>query len=1176
MNAGTLTGQTQAGWSVVGNGQYLAYAGEFPRVNGVAQTGLVRYALPGTPSPNDVGPAFSALFTTTVDSVEPGTARITWRATSDQDNENLVYRVQRDNAQTVVHTVAQSSNWADRILMTFTDTEAQPTSQYRVTATDPFGNQSWTAWTPISDTPAPAQRRYVDAVLEDGAVEMWSLGEATATAPVAGQRAFAALQPGPGVTAGVPGALAGDPDTAYSFDGTPGATMVLGVFAPPPTPPGFFVPVQFGAPETTTTELWFRTESTQPAQLAGFGDAATGDSTSTDRTIRLDAAGRPSLNVNVGAGEVRTITAPGSYNDGDWHYLAAQLSPAGMFMYVDGALVASRVDTPANLNFTGYVRVGGDAGQYFDGEIDEFAFYTTAPDAEMLATHYALGAGAAASSPPTARFTATQNTAGGTVLDGTSSTDGDGTITGYAWDFGDGTTGTGPTITHAYGAPGTYSVMLTVTDDDGRSNTSAQLVTVTANLVPTASFTSTVAGLAVSVDGSASADSDGTITGHAWNWGDGTAAGSGATASHTYAAAGTYTVTLTVTDDRGGTATSSRDVTVAAGPTVLVDDTFARTTTNGLGTADVGGTWTAHVGGTRQSVSGGTATMTLPSAGNNTGSYLGSVAQTTTDVRTTFSLSAAPTGNGTYVYVAGRRVDANTEYRARVRMLANGTVGLALSRRANGSEGFPGGETIVPGLTVPSTTALNVRVLTTGTAPTQVQVWVWRAGTTEPTAPAITRSDNTAGLQLPGGVGLTVHRPSSTTAATSVRFTAYRVTGAGGGGNPPANVPPTASFTATATGLQAAVNGSASSDPEGPIAGYSWNWGDSTPLGSGATATHTYAAAGTYTITLTVTDAAGATNTTTRQVTVASTPPPNTAPTASFTAAPTGLQVAVDGSGSTDTGGSITGHAWNWGDGTADGSGATATHTYAAAGTYTITLVVTDNGSPALTGTTTRQVTVTAPGGPAPLADDTFNRSVTNGWGSADVGGAWTTSVGGPRLSVAGGVGTMSLPGAGNNTGAYLGGLTRPDADVATSFSLSSMPTGSGTYVYVTGRRVSATDEYRVRVRVLADGRVALALSRRSGGTEAFPGGEVIVPGVTYTSGATLNVRVRVSGSGPSTITARVWTGATEPATWQMTRTDSTAALQANGSVGLTVHRPGNTTAATSVRFTAFTVTPVA
>jgi PKD repeat protein len=122
--------------------------------------------------------------------------------------------------------------------------------------------------------------------------------------------------------------------------------------------------------------------------------------------------------------------------------------------------------------------------------------------------------------------------------------------------------------------------------------------------------------------------------------------------------------------------------------------------------------------------------------------------------------------------------------------------------------------------------------------------------------------------------------------------------------------------------LQVSVDASASSDSDGTIASYAWNWGDGTPAGSGATAPHTYAAAGTYTVTIVVTDNGGATATTTRPVNVPATPPANPPPTASFTATPTGLQVAVNGSASSDPNGTIASYAWNWGDGTAAGSGA--------------------------------------------------------------------------------------------------------------------------------------------------------------------------------------------------------------------------------------------------------------
>ena len=79
-----------------------------------------------------------------------------------------------------------------------------------------------------------------------------------------------------------------------------------------------------------------------------------------------------------------------------------------------------------------------------------------------------------------------------------------------------------------------------------------------------------------------------------------------------------------------------------------------------------------------------------------------------------------------------------------------------------------------------------------------------------------------------------------------------------------ANVPPSASFSSAVSGLDVAVDASASTDPDGTVASYAWTFGDG-GTGTGATATHRYASPGTYTVTLTVTDDDGATATTTRR-----------------------------------------------------------------------------------------------------------------------------------------------------------------------------------------------------------------------------------------------------------------------------------------------------------------------
>jgi hypothetical protein len=69
---------------------------------------------------------------------------------------------------------------------------------------------------------------------------------------------------------------------------------------------------------------------------------------------------------------------------------------------------------------------------------------------------------------------------------------------------------------------------------------------------------------------------------------------------------------------------------------------------------------------------------------------------------------------------------------------------------------------------------------------------------------------------------------------------------------------------------------------------------------------------------------------------------------------------------------------------------------------------------------------------------------------------------------------------------------------------------------------------------------------------------------------------VQVSGSGTTEVKATVWAeGQAEPATPQLTRTDTTAALQAAGGVGVAAYRPASATAATAVRVTSFAVTGV-
>jgi len=158
------------------------------------------------------------------------------------------------------------------------------------------------------------------------------------------------------------------------------------------------------------------------------------------------------------------------------------------------------------------------------------------------------------------------------VLSGAQSVDSDGQVASYAWFFGDGAQADGPEVSHAYAAPGRYSVTLAVDDGTRVSNSRAELTeTFLVNLppMPEAGPARRVCpGEPVPFDASASSDIDGTLMAFNWDFGDGATA-VGSTASHRYAAAGTFLATLAVTDDSGtacGRVEDTADIIVNATP----------------------------------------------------------------------------------------------------------------------------------------------------------------------------------------------------------------------------------------------------------------------------------------------------------------------------------------------------------------------------------------------------------------------------------------------------------------------------------------------------------------------------------------------------------------------------------------------------------------------------------
>ncbi len=163
--------------------------------------------------------------------------------------------------------------------------------------------------------------------------------------------------------------------------------------------------------------------------------------------------------------------------------------------------------------------------------------------------------------PPTAQFS-TSCVELQCSFNASSSSDPDGSISSYTWTLGDGTTATGLQVDHGYASPGTYTIKLTVKDDDNATASRTKSVTVNvANIPPVAEFSSSCDGLVCSFDARASSDADGSIVQYAWTLGDGNTS-QGAQISHSYGSSGAYTIKLTVTDDRGANSSKTRSVSL--------------------------------------------------------------------------------------------------------------------------------------------------------------------------------------------------------------------------------------------------------------------------------------------------------------------------------------------------------------------------------------------------------------------------------------------------------------------------------------------------------------------------------------------------------------------------------------------------------------------------------------
>ncbi|MGD9999425.1 MAG: PKD domain-containing protein [Ilumatobacteraceae bacterium] len=149
-----------------------------------------------------------------------------------------------------------------------------------------------------------------------------------------------------------------------------------------------------------------------------------------------------------------------SINDNQWHTVTCARFQTYVAVFIDGDEVARVAKPTYTINNNKNLSIAGKSScdqvevtcDYFVGDIDWVKIER--------------GSITPSNKAPKAEFTrpCTDNVC---TLDASASSDSDGTIVSYAWDFGDGTTGTGQIATHAYAEAGSYTVKLTVTDDKG-------------------------------------------------------------------------------------------------------------------------------------------------------------------------------------------------------------------------------------------------------------------------------------------------------------------------------------------------------------------------------------------------------------------------------------------------------------------------------------------------------------------------------------------------------------------------------------------------------------------------------------------------------------------------------------------------------------------------------------
>ena len=223
----------------------------------------------------------------------------------------------------------------------------------------------------------------------------------------------------------------------------------------------------------------------------------------------------------------------------------------------------------------------------------------------------------------------------------------------------------------------------------------------------------------------------------------------------------TSTTTTTTCPPRPHRQTTDATTTTLPPGGDLAGDTFTRTVANGWGTSSSGHTWAVAGTSSRYLVNGAAGGIRLSTAGTDATVNLAS-GPTSTSSELRFDMSFDKVGGAT-LYASGipRYVNATNTYFAKVIVDSAGRPRLQLARRVNNVDTVLADAFLPAGTTYQAGQVMRLAVQAVGTAPTTLRAKLWLASQPEPAAWLLTASDNTAGLQTAGRIGVNQYFSSS-------------------------------------------------------------------------------------------------------------------------------------------------------------------------------------------------------------------------------------------------------------------------------------------------------------------------------------------------------------------------------------------------------------------------------